>query len=108
MGYIRHHSIVVTSWDEEQIKKAHTKAKEMCGEIVSNIVESKINGYGSFFIAPDGSKEGWVESDCGNDNRKNYIRWILEQNYDDGSNPLSYVEFYYGDDEGGSEIVNHN
>lgn len=108
MGYIRHHAIVVTSWDDARMKIAHEKAKEIFGETVSPIVHSTINGYTSFFVAPDGSKEGWDESDNGDAHRKSFIDWINKGAYDDGSNSLSYSELYYGDDEGRSEIVSHN
>ena len=71
MGYIKHHSIVVTTSINELIKAANERAKEIFGTTVSEIIESKINSYYSFFVAPDGSKEGWGESDAGNENRKN-------------------------------------
>lgn len=29
MGYIKHHTIVVTGWQDEKLKKAHQKAKEV-------------------------------------------------------------------------------
>ena len=36
MGYIRHHSIIVTSWDGKSIKKAWAKAQDIFGsEMVS-------------------------------------------------------------------------
>ena len=108
MGYIRHHAIVVTSWDDSCIVDAHLKAIEIFGELVSCIVKSKINGYVSFFIAPDGSKEGWSGSADGDKNREKFIKWINSKAYTDGSNVYSYAEFFYGDDENQSEIVNHN
>ena len=106
MGYIRHHAIVVTS-NEEGIKKSHTKAKEIFPN-VSNIMKDGINGYQSFFIPPDGSKEGWPSSHKGDQRRKEYVQWINEQAYDDGSNQISFAHFYYGDDEEQCEIEDHN
>jgi hypothetical protein len=108
MGYIKHHAIVVTTSIDELIKTAHEKAKEIFETTVSEIIPSKINGYKSFLIAPDGSKEGWSESDTGNVNRKSFIDWVNAQAYEDGSNSLSYCEFFYGEDNGYSEIVSHN
>ena len=29
MGYIKHHTIVVTGWQDEKLKEAHQKAKEV-------------------------------------------------------------------------------
>lgn len=108
MGYIRHHAIAVSTWDEAAINKANLKAIEIFGELVSGIIKSKINGYVSFFIAPDGSKEGWSESNEGDKNREQFINWINSEAYSDGSNVYSYAEFYYGDDDGGSMVINHN
>ena len=65
MGYIKHHTIVVTGW---QIKEAHLKAKEVfennfenepyekpfASRLVSEIIQGLTNGQSSFFIAPDG------------------------------------------------------
>lgn len=45
MGYIRHHAIAVTSWNDELIKKAHEKAMQIFKDRTSNIIESDVNGY---------------------------------------------------------------
>ena len=62
MGYICHHAIVVTSSFEATLSDAWIKARQLFAN-VSPIVSSPLNGYRSFFVAPDGSKEGWDESD---------------------------------------------
>ena len=108
MGYIRHHGIAVTSWNDELIKKAYKKATRIFKSRTSNIIESDVNGYKSFFIAPDGSKERWEESDIGDVQRKKFKEWINKQAYEDGSNSLSFCEFFYGDDNGESLIEAHN
>lgn len=121
MGYIRHHAIIVTSYSEKLITEVHGEAKkafnnayedrsfiESPEELVSPIVESITNGYYSFFIAPDGSKEGWEESDYGDMARKRVIDFIDSLAYEDGSNSVSYAELFYGDDEGEAEIERHN
>jgi hypothetical protein len=108
MGYIRHHAIAVTTPISELIEAAHEKAKEIFGETVSEIIRSHINGYYSFFVAPDGSKEGWHDSEEGDNNRDVFIEWVNGQAYEDGSNSLAYAEFYYGDDNNRSKIVRHN
>ncbi len=107
MGYIKHHTIVVTS-SGEFTNNAHNKAKEIFGHLCSVIIYSKCNFYSSFFIAPDGSKEGWDQSDLYDLKRKEFINWINEQAYEDGSNAISFAELFYGEDNGYSEIVNHN
>lgn len=103
MGYMRHHAIVVTTFVGD-IEEAHAKAVELFsswgGEradtgVVSEIVGSWINGYHSFFIAPDGSKEGREESENGDKARDEFIAWIeAEQRY------LRYVEVQFADDDG--------
>lgn len=108
MGYIKHHGIAVTSGIDELIKEAHTKAKSIFNERTSELLTSETNGYKSFFIAPDGSKEGWDESNKGNAQRETFVKWINEQAYEDDSNSISFCEFFYGEDNGNSLIENHN
>lgn len=112
MGYIRHHAIAVTSWNRKKIKKARKKAKEIfeiTGKRVSGLLVGEVNSYLSFFISPDGSKEGWEDSDRGDKKREEFIGYLEAQKYEeDGSNCLSYCEFYYGDSDGGSEVERHN
>jgi hypothetical protein len=119
MGYIRHHTIVVSSWNRELLEEAQTEAKRIfhreffpeykdSDQLVSSIVSGVINSHGSFFIGPDCSKEGWDASDNGDHARKCFIDWIKTKTYEDGSSALRYVELFYGDDEGDAEIINHN
>lgn len=105
MGYIAHHAIIVTSWNSELIGKAHVEASRIF-PVVSPILPSGINGYRSFFIPPDGSKENWAESNLGDKRRNHYLRMVNEfrafvrqQEYSDGSTALDCVEVRYGGDE---------
>lgn len=108
MGYIKHHAIAITSFHEELLKKAHNKAKQIFDDTVTEIIKSKMNRYYSFFISPDGSKEGWDDSELGNKRRKTFLNWCQKQAYEDGSNALSYAELFYGEDNGYAEIETHN
>ena len=101
MSYIRHHAIVVTGQGVE-IVEAH---KTACGifKFVSPLLDSYTNGYQSFFIPPDGSKEHWGESVNGNQRRELFINAIEKYRYDDKSHPLNVVEVHY-DDEGSSGV----
>jgi len=112
MWYMKHHAIVVTGLDQDKLKEAR---KKIIGEaietgiatketidlrcLVSKIVMSFSNGYGSFFIAPDGSKEGWATSDDGDSLRDKAIKILDSYKYDDGSSPFSWVEVQYGDEQ---------
>lgn len=78
MGYIRHDAIVVTGHAKGDAEFAAAKAKEL-GLCVSEIVHGTTNGYVSFFIAPDGSKEGWEESEKHNVARIAWIEWAKTQ-----------------------------
>lgn len=108
MGYIRHHAIVVTTFQKDLTEKVHQKAVEIFGESVSNIVPSQINADYSFFIGPDGSKLGWKEDEDGDTRRDVFIEYIESLSYEDGSNSVDYAELFYGDDEGDAGIVRHN
>lgn len=118
MGTIRHHTIVVTisDWaaarkedggiavaDElelELYKYIHARAMEICPDLVSNLVASHRNGYYSFFVAPDGSKEGWEASIQGDENRCELIELLREW-----KGPVDWVELTSYDEEGAPTIL---
>lgn len=107
MGYIRHHTIIITSFDHKTILEVTREAKKIFSSLVSNVIKS-MNGFESFFIAPDGSKEGWEDSDFADRGRKQFIKFIKSKTCMDGSNPISFVEIFYGDNDGECKIINHN
>lgn len=99
MGYIKHNAIIITADDYptglKQFGKVHSKAKQIFGETVSEAIRSPLNGYISFFVAPDGSKEGWDESDSGDKKRKKFADYIDKLAYEDGSNAVHFVDVSY-------------
>ncbi|CAI8981109.1 putative _PNPOx domain-containing protein [Brevibacillus sp. IT-7CA2] len=99
MGSIRHNAIVVTGadYDREKFGKAHMKAMELFGVLTSPIVTRNLNGYMSFFVAPDGSKEGWAGSDIGDEKRKEFADFIDSLAYGDGSNYVKFVDVAYNE-----------
>lgn len=110
MGYIKHHSIIVSGWKHENVKEAHEKAIEIFNKefgfekgvaLVSNIIDGITNFQESFFIAPDGSKEGWEDSESGNNARKLFLDWL--QNSRD--NYCEYVEVIFGGDSDQNEVI---
>ena len=101
MGYTRHHAIIVTAENKELITVAYKKAKSIF-EYVPKITPMAMNGVSSFFIPPDGSKEGWEESDRGDIRRAHFIEWL------DHSTSLKWAEVQYGDDKGESRIIRHS
>lgn len=107
MGYHRNHSIIVSSYfDPEYKKKDHLKeaqeeAKRIFGEkYVSEILGTFTNGIRSFFVAPDGSKEGWDISDKFDEYRDTYVEFLISSD-----NYLDWVEVQYGDDEDHNEVI---
>lgn len=108
MGYMRHHAIIVTTFAKERAQTAHQKAREIFGSIVSALNESIVNGYWSFCVFPDGSKEGWADSDQGDTDRALFQEWLEEQRYEDKSSPYDWIEVQYGDDNGETKVVNGN
>lgn len=98
MGYMRHNAIVVTSWKAEAIEAAACRARNLgLTVIVQN--EEAINGYRTLLVCPDGSKEGWNESDQGDKQRSDFRDWMNTQRYEDGSSNLEWVEISYGSDD---------
>lgn len=110
MGYIKHNAIVVTGsmHDSHKLHKAYDKARELFGyNGVSDILQSPLNNYISFFIAPDGSKEGWDDSNEGDSKRKQLADYIDSLAYGDGSTSVQFVDVSY-DEEHEAEVERTN
>lgn len=109
MGYHRHHAIIVTSWDDKAINAAHEKAIEIFERPITEITEPVMNGFKSFLIAPDGSKEWWGTSDEYDEKRKEYMQWAQKAWYELNL-WIDAVEVCFGGDEPESNtcIVGHN
>jgi len=75
---------------------------------VSEVVESPTNSRFSFAVFPDGSKEGWEQSNVGDAQRANLIKWLDRQRYEDGSSPFDWVEVQYGDDNKVTMVIAHS
>lgn len=105
MGKVKHHAIIVTLGPgsyylkgEEFPEQVRQKAKELFGDIVSNTVTSHQEGYTSFFVGPDGSKEGWEDSAGFDEKRKEFLSWCDAQTDEDGHSFITYCEVAYGGD----------
>ena len=62
-------------------------------------------GYHTFLVPPDGSKEGWEESHRGDRERDVVVKILRSYEYEDGSNPLHWVEVQYHDDNGDDKVT---
>lgn len=99
MGYMCHHAIIVTTWKKEHIESAFKKAKLLFDERVTDIIMGVCNEYYTFLIGPDGSKEGWEESNTGDSLRDEFCHWVVDNNL-----YLTVSVVQYGDDGGDNNI----
>ncbi len=105
MGYFIHHTIAVTSSDRPLLTEAQAFAVGI-GAHVSEIVAGGTNGSISFLVAPDGSKEGWEESDAGDVRREALKNWLRARAYEDGSTSLKWFEVEHPED-GAPRVIDH-
>lgn len=108
MGYIRHHAIVVTGqhdWDHNptlpSIIEARAMAVELGCRLVTEVVGPGVNNTSSFLVAPDGSKEGWKDSDDGDAARDAFVAWMCERGR---GGYYSWAEIVLGDDDAEAHI----
>jgi hypothetical protein len=99
MGYIKHDTIICTAWDDKYIKPAHEAAKEFFSGMVSEIIPGIANGQKSFFIPPDGSKEGWDASDKCDEARENFLDYLKRTN-----SFVDWVHLRFGGDDDGFSV----
>jgi hypothetical protein len=102
MGYMRHHAVVVSSFRKEYAEEARQKAVEL-GMSVSELLGPVVNGYHSFFVGTDGSKEGWNDSNDGDKKRDALAAYLDSMR--DNNRWAEWIEVQYGDDEGESAII---
>lgn len=99
MGNVRHSAIVATAWQQAAVD-ALTQYAQSIG--ARPLVSSEVtNGYITVCIPPDGSQEGWEESDAGDVRRASIRQWIAEH-------PDFYFEWCevaYGSDDCSATIV---
>jgi len=96
---MQHHAIIVSNNWGDWLDNAHQKAGELCEELVTPISPYTGDGYRSFAILPDGSKEGWDTSDKFEERRSLFLDYLRSLRYEDGSSPLDWVLVQFGDDE---------
>lgn len=106
MGYIKHDAILVTSWKREALEEAADKARELGLEVLGPSAKVT-NGISTFLICPDGSKEGWNESDDYDEKRSEYLGYLNGVRYEDNSSCLSWVAVAYSPDDRGASVTAH-
>ncbi|WP_033417420.1 hypothetical protein [Cytophaga aurantiaca] len=108
MRNIRHHALIITCNDRKILDSIRNKAIELYklhmeasngSNLVSEIKDSIVNNYCSFFIIPDGSKEGYDASDDGDIIREKLIDHLKPLCKSDEYH-LSFGEISFGSDDG--------
>ena len=110
MGYMRHHAIVVTGFGD-RVVTAHEVARAIFADDddplhgppapVTPLTNEVTNGYRSFAVLSDGSKEGWGASEKGDAARDKLIAWLREDDY------CVWAEVQYGDEERQNKVTRH-
>ena len=95
MGIIQHHAILATTWNAAAAGHALNWCEKNHVHAVKGFSEH--NNYVSLFVPPDGSHEGWSESEVGDSKRSAFIFHLQTYNYKDGSSPWTWVEVSYGE-----------
>ena len=91
MGFIYHTATVVTSWEADHAFRAWQIAQDL--ELrPTGVCGPYTNGYMSFLIPPDGSKEGWETSDEYDSRRDDWVRAVVAAGL-----YLEWVEVRYGE-----------
>lgn len=111
MGNHQHHAIVITATrfrdTDNVILDIHEEARRRFGHLCSEIINSRVNGYHSFFIAPNGRVVGRIESNQWNAEREDFIRWLRDY---ETSNEFAFPEWTYveyGGDYHVSNVIDH-
>jgi len=101
MGVMCHHTIVVTGASAEDVAKAHHKATGLFSW-VSPISPPFTNGYATFVVPPDGSKEGWSTSNEGDRRRAEFKDWLILHGM------CNWVEVAFGADYHSAKVTASN
>lgn len=105
MGITRHNAIIVTSYKSSAIDRALAKARDLRMTVLGPS-EPVVNGYVTMLVCPDGSNEGWGDSNLGNSKRAAFIDWMKAHEFEDGSSSLDWIEVEYaGSGDTGPSIV---
>lgn len=103
---MRHDAIVVTSWNGDAMEEAAAKARSIGLEVLGPSAVAT-NGIRTLLVCPDGSNEGWDESNEFDVKRSKYLEYLNSVRATDNSSCLSWVALAYGDDDGDAEITAH-
>jgi hypothetical protein len=97
MGRIRHDAIILTGTprDLEPVRDRALQHFQGSCVRVSEMTGTTMNATASFLVAPDGSKEGWRDSDEGDRLRDAFVKWLQVE----GPPLIDWIEVQFGGDE---------
>lgn len=100
MGYIAHDAVIVTGpadYDSARIESFREALPEKFRHLLVGPIRSAVNSYATWIFAPDGSKEGWDDSDECEALRKAFVDLFRPESPWDGS-AFDVVSVRYGGD----------
>ncbi len=111
MGVMNHNAIIATTGsrgDADEFLKWFSELDKNLFDfsLVVRIPPTPTNAYHTFFFAPDGSKEGWPDSNFGDNFRDMVIEYLESKKYEDGSSCWRWVEVGFG--EFGQQVLRGN
>ena len=101
MGYVRHNAIIATGWQSEAVDALVAYATNLGADVLRGA--EQINGYITVCITPDGSKEGWSNSEDGDARRKKIREWLNAA--DSRDQYFEWCEVVYGSDDAAASVV---
>ncbi|MCK4782163.1 MAG: hypothetical protein KAV87_00320 [Desulfobacteraceae bacterium] len=108
MGVENNNAVIATTWDKTEVERIKKWADGL-NDFDKGLFlfgDEKINGKTTVIMVPDGSKEGWTESDDGDKLRDEFVKELEKANYEDDSNPWDFVEVGFG--EFGQKVLRGN
>jgi len=110
MGYIKHQAViaVVPGYGKNTLDfdELRTALGASGASLLAGPVEGLVNGYATYFLGPDGSKEGWSDSGLGDQARAEFVAYIR-----DHAEYADIVEVTFGGDFGiecGPEVIDYS
>ena len=97
MSIVVHSAILVTCAIETHLMVAYDEAKRLGLHIIGPS-DPMLNGYRTFVIHSNGSKEGWSEAEEDQLMLARFEQWIKMQVFSDGSSVLEWCRITYGND----------
>lgn len=115
MGVMHHNAVIATVFNQDYFNDMKKWIEELEVEKTFVGLDPKklfifgggiANDYHTIVLVPDGSKEGWPDSDVGDKLREVFIAKLNSMAYDDGSSCWRWIEVGFG--EIGQEIIQGN